>query len=127
MPAPDERQVLVQWLDWQRATVVAKCAGLDEARAGLPLLPTSPDVTVRGVVSHLTDVERQWMTRSFLGRAVPPASSAGGWQPPVDRTLGSLVEEYREQCEESRRIADEHDLDELEQWAPDGQPLVTLR
>ena len=72
VPRPDEREVLTQWLDWQRGTVRAKCEGVDEAAARRSLIPTSPALTIAGIVVHLTDVERHWMVRSFLGEPVDP-------------------------------------------------------
>lgn len=126
MPGPDEREVLVQWLDWQRATVVAKCAGLDPTRADVALLPTSPQLTISGVVSHLTDVERHWMVRSFLGQSTPE-TRGGGWIPAPGRSLVLLVQDHRNQCDRSREVAAAHHLDALEGWAPPGLPRVTLR
>ncbi|WP_114558264.1 mycothiol transferase [Desertihabitans aurantiacus] len=126
VPAPDEREVLVQWLDWQRATVVAKCADLEPGLGSVAWVPTSPGLTIAGVVSHLTDVERHWMVRSFLGELVP-AAPGGGWSPPPGRPLELLLQDYREQCARSVEIAAAFPLDSPERWAPDGLPVVTLR
>jgi hypothetical protein len=53
----DERTQLVGWLDLQRAIVHWKCAGLSEVDAHRSVLPTSPLMTMAGVVSHLRWVE----------------------------------------------------------------------
>ncbi|SKC76654.1 DinB family protein [Krasilnikoviella flava] len=124
-PQPDDREVLTQWLDWQRATVRPKCEGLDEAAAQRPLVPSSPATTVVGIVAHLTHVEHHWMVRSFLGQAGP--SPAGtDWVVP-DAPLTELLDAYDAQCATSRRIAAAHDLDTLERLSPPGLPLVSLR
>ena len=124
MPRPDEREVLTQWLDWQRHTVRAKCDGLDDSAARRSLIPTSPDLTVAGIVVHLTDVERHWMVRSFLGE--PVDAEPRGWGE-SELSLPRLLEAYERQCERSRAIAADHDLDDPERYAPEGLPVVSLR
>ncbi len=49
----DERTQLMGWYDLQRAIIHLKCQGLSEVDAHRSLLPTSPLMTVAGVVSHL--------------------------------------------------------------------------
>lgn len=116
--------MITGWLDWQRETVRIKCAGLDDEQARRRLLPTSPEMSVGALVSHLIAVERHWLVGSFLGEPAGPLDD-DGWAD--DEPLGILLDRYREQCEVSRRIAAEHDLDELERYAPVGMPMVTLR
>ena len=53
----DERTQLVGWLDLQRALVHYKCEGLSEQDAHRSVLPTSPTMTMAGLVSHLPWVE----------------------------------------------------------------------
>ncbi|MBO0811584.1 MAG: DinB family protein [Microlunatus sp.] len=124
VPRPDDREALTQWLDWQRATVRPKCEGLAEADARRSLIGTSPALTVHGIVVHLTDVEQHWMVRSFLGEQV--AAADRGWGE-SDASLEVVLDSYDSQCERSREIAADHDLDELECYAPDGLPVVSLR
>lgn len=124
VPVPDERQALTQWLDWQRATVRPKCEGLSTGAARAVLIPTSPALTVAGVVAHLTNVERGWMVRSFLGEDVP--DPVPDWAP-NDVPLADLLDAYDRQCVISRQIAAAHDLDTIERWSPPGAPLVSLR
>jgi hypothetical protein len=55
----DERASLEQWLDYHRATLLKKCAGLDEQRLkARPLAPSG--LSLLGLVRHLTEVERWW-------------------------------------------------------------------
>lgn len=122
-PQPDERAALTQWLDWQRATVVAKCEGLTDEAARRSVVPTSPAMTVAGVVSHLTVVERHWHERSFLG--VDVRTDDGGWL--VEHDLGYLVDLCAAQCTRSRQIVATHELDTQEAWSPPGLPIVSLR
>ncbi|WP_152360673.1 DinB family protein [Microlunatus speluncae] len=124
MARPDERQLLEQWLDWQRATVRAKCEGISDEAARRSLIPTSPELTIAGIVAHLAGVERHWLVRSFLGEAIPEPT--GGWGGP-ELPLTELLDAYDIQCARSREIAAAHDLDEPERYAPEGLPIVSLR
>lgn len=68
----NERAMLDQWLDYQRATLRQKCAGLDDEQLRTASCPPS-NLTLLGLVRHLTDVERGWFLRGVAGR---PASEA---------------------------------------------------
>ncbi|WP_235854796.1 DinB family protein [Nonomuraea aridisoli] len=65
-----ERAMLEGFLDWQRGTLLHKCAGLTAAQlAERPLAPSN--LSLLGLVRHLTDVERTWFRRRFAAQAVP--------------------------------------------------------
>ena len=122
-PLGDERAVTLGWLDWQRATVHRKCADLGDAEARRRVVPSS-ELTVASLVTHLRWTEWHWFERSFLGAPARDAS--------LDWVVGSesleeLLEAYEAQCARSRTIVDQHDLDELEAYAPEGIELVSLR
>jgi hypothetical protein len=70
----DERTMLEDWLDYHRATLRRKCAGLsdEQLRTG-SCAPSS--LSLIGLVRHLTDVERGWFLRAVAGQSaqeVPP-------------------------------------------------------
>ncbi|MFE9782603.1 DinB family protein [Streptomyces sp. NPDC005775] len=68
----DERTNLAAWLDFYRATVAVKCEGLtDEQVREASVAPST--LTLRGLVQHLTEVERNWFRRVLTGEDVPPA------------------------------------------------------
>jgi uncharacterized damage-inducible protein DinB len=130
----DEKDMLTGWLDWQRATVRRKCDGLSETDAGRALLPSSPLMSIAGVVSHLRWVEYGWFEVSFLGGPdCGPDSGPSTRQDPaaqwlVDGTpLAVLLDAYDQQCARSREIVAAHELDQLEAFAPAGLELVSLR
>lgn len=113
----DERTQLVGWLDLQRAIIHLKCEGLSEADAHRSVLPTSPLMTVAGLVSHMRWVENTWFEVLFLGR---PAEGPQFVDEPEDADmmvegipLAQLLEEYDRQCEVSNEIAAAHSLDEV--------------
>ncbi|EST37657.1 hypothetical protein N566_11855 [Streptomycetaceae bacterium MP113-05] len=65
-PQANERDTLESWLDFQRATLPLKCAGLDDAQPRLAAVEPS-SMTLLGLVQHLTEVERNWFQRVFAG------------------------------------------------------------
>ncbi|MDJ1135632.1 DinB family protein [Streptomyces iconiensis] len=63
--------MLEDWLDFHRATLAEKCAGLDDAGLREASAPPS-DLTLLGLMRHLTDVERHWFRRVLAGEDIPP-------------------------------------------------------
>lgn len=125
--AGDERTQLTQVLDYQRATVHLKCAGLNEADARRQLLP-SPLTTIAGLVSHLIWVEHVWMEHVLAGRP-----DEGPWTQedpdadwkPGDRSLVELLTEYERRCQSSREIVASLDLDAVP--GHEGRPPISVR
>lgn len=84
MPAPqrpepsltgDERELLTGFLDWHRATLAWKCAGLStEQLAARPISTTT--LSLLGLVRHLAEVERGWFAR-LTGIAAEPLYGPG--------------------------------------------------
>lgn len=64
--ATDERTNLESWLDFYRATLAMKCAGLTEQQLRTAAAPPSP-LTLLGLVQHMAEVERQWFRRVLTG------------------------------------------------------------
>jgi hypothetical protein len=63
----DERTMLATFLDYVRMTVHAKCVDLADSDASAAPLPTSPLISISGLVSHLRWVEAHWIDVVFLG------------------------------------------------------------
>ncbi|MFT7866108.1 MULTISPECIES: DinB family protein [Amycolatopsis] len=73
-PAPlasDELRLLLDFLQFLRATAVNKLAGLTVAQAVATPLPASPRMSALGVVKHLTAVERWWLSIEAGGADLP--------------------------------------------------------
>ena len=64
----DERATLTQLLRYVRLTVHAKCVGLSQSDAVQTPLPSSPAMSIAGLVSHLRWSEAFWIDVVFLGR-----------------------------------------------------------
>lgn len=112
----DERTQLVGWLDLQRALVHYKCAGLSDADARRALLPTSPLMTMAGLVSHLRWVEHCWLEVLFLGRPAGANPQFGDVEDAdfiVDgMPLAQLLADYERQCAMSNEIIAAASLDD---------------
>jgi uncharacterized damage-inducible protein DinB len=66
-PSWDEPATLATALDHARASVRATCRGVSDTDARRAPLPTSPLMTMSGVVSHLRWVEYDWIQVIYLG------------------------------------------------------------
>ena len=127
----DERTQLVGWLDLQRAIVHLKCEGLSDADAHRSVLPTSPLMTMAGVVSHLRWVENCWFEVLFLGG---PADSPQFQDDLEDAEmmvegipLAQLLDEYEQQCVVANEIIAAHSLDEVGKHPDFDSAAATLR
>jgi uncharacterized damage-inducible protein DinB len=64
-----ERPMLQAFLDWHRATLLYKCAGLTGEQLAERTVPPSA-LSLLGLVRHMTKVERTWFRRRFAGEPV---------------------------------------------------------
>jgi len=65
-----ERGILEGFLDWDRATLLWKCAGLTGEQLALASVPPS-NLSLLGIVRHMADMERAWFRIRFRGQPVP--------------------------------------------------------
>jgi hypothetical protein len=70
-----ERAAVQAWLDFHRATLLAKCAGLTPEQLGERSVPPST-LSLRGLLRHMTDVERGWFRRVVDGQDAPDLYSS---------------------------------------------------
>ena len=111
--AADERTTLAAYLDYHRATLVGKVAGLTDAQAKWSPVPSG--TSLFGLVSHLTTVERWWFAKVIAGLDVafpwreddPDADFRG----PDGATLADVVSAYEAECERSRAILADADFE----------------
>ncbi len=117
----------------QRALVRMKCRGLSEVDAHRAVLPSSPLMTVAGVVSHLRWVEYSWFHLDLLGE---PDRGQTPWiddddpdaEMRVDGVpLAHLLDAYDEECARSREIVAGHSLDDREKGPKGGEDPKSVR
>jgi uncharacterized damage-inducible protein DinB len=108
-----ERQLLVDFLDWHRATLAFKCEGLTGAQLRERAVPPS-SLSLLGLVRHMTDVERTWFRRRLRGEDAPPLYSSpedrdGDFDNVADADVAETFERWRSACDDARRIVDQTD------------------
>lgn len=129
----DERTQLTGWLDHLRSLVRTKCEGLSEADAHRQVLPTSPLMTVAGLVSHLRWVEYSWFTWNLLGtpdHGETPWTEGGHVDAEMfvdDVPLAQLLDEYDAECARSNEIVAGFSLDDVERAAPRDSGAASTR
>ena len=107
-----ERATLEAFLDDYRDVVLRKISGLSDADARRPLVPSG--TSVGGLLKHLRWVEYGWFEqllqeRSDNNRRSHERSWEFAFLP--EESLGTLLDDYQDQCDESRRIAARYPLD----------------
>jgi len=106
--------MLTAFLDYQRATVRLKCLSVSEENARRPAVPSSPRMTLAGLVSHLRWVEHFWFERKLAGRDDPAPYDGpdpdADWDPAAGIGIARLLDDYDAQCDRSRAVAAELDL-----------------
>jgi hypothetical protein len=121
--AAAERETLTGMLDWLRATVVNKVAGLTDEQAFQAPVPPST-LTPGGLVKHLTGTERFWFSIDFANADLPlpwPEDDRhGAFAPEPGDTIDSVVAAYLEECRRSRAVVAAAELDDLAAAPPDS-------
>lgn len=98
----DERPMLDSWLDFHRATLELKCAGLDDTQVRRASAEPS-SLTLLGLVQHLAVVERNWFQRVFAGLDVPPPyREETGYALDPDRGLDEALAVWRREIARTR-------------------------
>jgi uncharacterized damage-inducible protein DinB len=72
-PAPwsaSEREMLEAWLDFHRETLLWKCSGLTADQLRRRAVEPS-NLSLLGLIRHMSDVERIWFRRRVAGEELP--------------------------------------------------------
>jgi uncharacterized damage-inducible protein DinB len=88
---PDERELLLTWLNFLRGAVLRKVGGLSESQARWT--PDGALTPLLGIVNHLTHVEWRWIDGGLLGAEV--SRSEAEFRPGPELTVPAALESYR--------------------------------
>jgi uncharacterized damage-inducible protein DinB len=106
-----ERQVLEEFLEWQRATLAWKCDGVEpRGRLAERAVPPSA-MSLLGIVRHMADVERSWFRRVLAGEDAPPihydreTNVDGDWDDVGDADPEEAFATWRAECGRAREVA----------------------
>jgi hypothetical protein len=91
----DELTLLTQFLDYHRATLSAKAAGLDAAGLATRLRPSS--LTLGGLVRHAALNEDHWFGVILLGRPQSEPWASAPWEDDPDWEFTTVIEDGPEQ------------------------------
>jgi uncharacterized damage-inducible protein DinB len=104
----DEAITLRAFLDYHRDTLRMKCSGLTSEQLAQPL--PSGDMTLGGMLLHLTVVESGWFEESFAGLPLMPPFDTVDWDADRDWEWHTAQDHTPEQIfalhDEARRRAD---------------------
>jgi hypothetical protein len=125
----DERSVLLGYLDYHRAVLARKAEGLTDEQARRAACPPS-DLTLLGLIRHMTDVERVWFRNSLRGEGIAYRYTVSDDDesdlfPPPDATIADALSAYWEEIGIVDAILADASLDEAAVGAP--QPGHSLR
>ncbi|MFC5267786.1 DinB family protein [Kribbella qitaiheensis] len=123
-----EKETLVGFLDFQRATLRWKCEGLTPEQLGTAAIDPS-SMTLHGLVRHLTEVELGWSVGTFTDEPVVYAYSSrenpeGDWIGLDPSQYDADLHRYDEAVERARSVV--KDLDPGYTVEDDGK-RYTLR
>lgn len=105
----DERAMLAAWLDYHRATLETKCAGVSEKALRERLDGHPSPLSLLGLVRHMAEVERAWFRRGAAAEDAPPLYySEDDPDGDFNNVDGADVEEalatWRAECRRAREI-----------------------
>ena len=112
-----ERAALEQWLDYHRATLLTKCAGLTAEQLKLRPIPPSR-LALLGLVRHMTDVERWWFRmhaaeEKGIDVIFDPDWTGADFEALDDADAESDLAAFRDECEASRVAVASRSLDDV--------------
>jgi uncharacterized damage-inducible protein DinB len=113
-----ERESLEAWLDYHRATLLTKCAGLTAGQLKQRAVPPSR-LSLLGLVRHMTDVERWWLRIHAADRDMPFAYYTREGNPDADfddletAEAEANLAAFQREIEEARAAARGKELDEV--------------
>jgi uncharacterized damage-inducible protein DinB len=120
-----DRQMLEAWLEFQRATLLLKCEGLDDEGRKRRPVPTSK-LSLHGLLRHTAEVERNWFQRVLLGDVAAtfiwrtPGVADSELEPLDDADWEADLAAWLAESQASRRAAASRELDDTALM--DGQP-----
>lgn len=118
-PAADERQTLINFLEFQQNAFFAATYGLTDEQARSK--PSVSALSIGGLVKHATSVQRSWTDRAAHAPDSPPADPrpiedqmadyADQYLMHDDETLADLLDALKAQNAETLRVFAEQDLE----------------
>ena len=112
-----ERDQLESWLDFYRSTLLLKCAGLSVEQLSTRAVPSS-DLTLLGLLRHMTFVEQVWFEKVFAGRDIDDYYKRdddrdADFHDLTSASLDEVVQLFTTACSTSRALSNGRDPGEM--------------
>jgi uncharacterized damage-inducible protein DinB len=112
-----ERPALEAWLEYHRATLLTKCAGLSPEQLATRSVPPST-LSLLGLVRHMTEVERSWFRRRLDGQDLPfryvsDANVDGDFDDVDPARADDDLAAYHAELDAVREVTARHGLDDV--------------
>lgn len=125
-----ERRSLEQWLDFHRATLLMKCAGLTADQLKLrPVVPSR--LSLLGLVRHMTEVEMWWFRMHGAGEDLrfpyDPDSVGLDFEAIDSADAESNLAAFRAECEAARAAVAGRSLDDVVPSRRDPERVRDIR
>jgi uncharacterized damage-inducible protein DinB len=113
----DERAMLDSWLEFHRATLAWKCAGLTDEQLRERSVPPS-SMSLIGLVRHMAEVERNWFRRVLSGEDAPGLYYSdddpdGDFDNVATATRAEAFAAWQAECDNARTVAARMDLGDV--------------
>ena len=112
----DERTSIEQWLDYHRATLLTKCAGLTAEQLKQRAVPPSR-LSLLGLVRHMVEVERWWFrmyaAQEDIGFPYDPDSVGLDFEEIDEADAAADLAAFQQECEAARDAMAERSLDDV--------------
>src|SRR4051812_1926391 len=112
----DERTSLEEWLDYQRTTLLMKCAGLTAEQLKKRAVPPSR-LSLLGLVRHMVEVERWWFRIHADGQDLrfpyDPDSVGLDFEEVEGADAAANLQDFIDECAASRAAVQDKDLDHV--------------
>jgi uncharacterized damage-inducible protein DinB len=112
----DERTLLDAWLDYHRATLLMKCAGLTDEQLRMRSAEPST-LSLVGLVRHMADVERGWFRRGVGNEEAGPINYSdddpdGDFDKIDTADVAHDLAVYQQEIERARQATAKAELDD---------------
>lgn len=104
----DERELMLQWLQYLRGAVLRKAAGLDDGQGHWR--PEGKLISIVGIINHLTRLEWRWIDGAFHGAEVNRTESE--FAPGPELAVQAAVGAYRDRAAKTDAAVRSMDLDQ---------------
>jgi hypothetical protein len=127
----DERSSLEQWLDYHRATLLMKCAGLTGPQLKKRAMPPSR-LSLLGLVRHMVEVERWWFRMHAAGEDIgfpyDPDGVGLDFEEVNEADAESDLAVFERECEAARAAVAGRSLDDqVASWADHPERVRDVR